>query len=50
MRSLRAWLYWWAKFLGDVNAIQRGPQAVSKRLARRAAGRLTGRLLGKLFR
>jgi hypothetical protein len=48
--ALRSVLYALARFLGDVSAIQRGPDAMAKRLARRAAGKVTGRMLGKLFR
>ena len=48
--SIRGWLYWWARLLGDVSAVSHGPNAIVKRLARRAAGKVTGRMLGKLFR
>lgn len=41
-------LYFLAKILGDVNAVNKGK--VGKRVARRAAGRATGRALGKLFK
>jgi hypothetical protein len=46
--SFRSFLYWLARLLGDINAIQRG--RLGPRIGRRIAGRLTGRMLGKLFR
>lgn len=48
MNKLRSWLYWAARLLGDVNAIQRGPEAIARRLVRKAAGRQFGKLLRKL--
>jgi hypothetical protein len=48
--ALRSWLYWWAKLLGDVSAVSKGPRAIEKRLMRRAAGRMTSRLLWRWFR
>ena len=47
---MRSFLYWLARLMGDISAIQRGPNAIVKRIGRRVAGRVTGRLLGKLFR
>jgi len=44
----RGFLYWLARFLGDVNAVKRGK--VGKRIARRAVGKATGRTLRKLFK
>ncbi len=44
----RGFLYWLARVLGDVNAINKGK--VGKRIARRAAGKLTGRGLRRLFK
>jgi hypothetical protein len=44
----RGWLYWLARLLGDVNAVQKGQ--VGRRIARRTVGRTTGRALGRLFR
>ncbi|MFO7296535.1 MAG: hypothetical protein C0P72_011015 [Clostridia bacterium] len=46
----RSLLYGLARFLGDVQAISKGPRAVAKRAARRAAGRATARALRKLFK
>jgi hypothetical protein len=47
---LQSWLYWWAKILGDISAVSKGPRAIEKRLMRRAAGKVTGRILGRWFR
>ena len=44
----RGLLYFIARLLGDVNAVQKG--TVGKRVARRAAGKATARALGKLLR
>ena len=44
----RGFLYWLARLLGDVNAVQKGK--VGRRVARRAAGKATGKALGKLFK
>jgi hypothetical protein len=46
--KFRSWLYWLARLLGDVNAVQR--VRIGQRVARRAAGKITGRLLGRIFR
>lgn len=46
--TVRGWLYFLAKLLGDLSAIQKG--RIGQRLVRRAAGRLSGRLLGRLFK
>ncbi len=48
--KVRSGLYGTAKFLGDVQAVSKGPSAVGKRIARRAAGKAMGGLLGKLFK
>lgn len=48
MNKLRSWLYWAARLLGDVNAIQRGPEAIARRLVRKAAGRQVGRLMRRI--
>jgi hypothetical protein len=48
MSGFRSFLYWLAKFLGDVNAVKKNK--VGKRVQRRIAGKITGRGLGKLFR
>jgi len=50
INEIRGWLYWLARLLGDVNAIQRGPHAIEQRVERRLVGKLAGRFLGKLFR
>ena len=46
--KIRSLLYFWAKILGDLNAVLRG--RIGTRIARRLAGKFTGRLLGRLFR
>jgi len=48
INKTRGLLYWLAKLLGDINAVQKG--RVGKRIIRRAAGKGTGRILGKLFK
>ncbi len=45
---MRAFLYWLAKMIGDVNAVSKGK--TGKRIARRMAGKVTSRGLGKWFR
>ena len=47
---LRRDLYRGARILGDIEAIERGPTAVAKRVERRLLWRLVGRLLGRLTR
>jgi hypothetical protein len=44
----RSFLYKSAKFLGDVNAVQKGK--VGRRVARRAAGKATGKMFKSLFK
>jgi hypothetical protein len=46
--KFRNWLYCVTRFLGDIEAMQRGH--VGKRIGRRSAGRFTGSLLSKLFK
>lgn len=48
VNKARGLLYWLARILGDVNAVQKGK--VGKRLLRRVAGKGTGRLFGRLFK
>lgn len=45
----RSFLYALARFLGDVNAVSRGPGAVARRAGRKGMGRLFGRGMGRLF-
>ncbi len=47
MNSFRSFLYWLARLLGDVNAVQKG--RVGRRVSRRLAGKSAGRLFRKLF-
>ena len=44
----RGFLYKLARFLGDVDAVEKGK--VPRRIARRIAGKFTGRVLWRLFR
>ena len=46
--GLRSLLYFIARLMGDISAVQKG--TVGRRVARRAAGKATGRALGKLFK
>jgi hypothetical protein len=48
--STRGWLYWMARLLGDMNAIQHGPHAIERRVERRLVGKMAGRGLWRLFR
>ncbi len=48
--TLRGLLYGWARFLGDANAVRRGPKAMKRWVERRIARKITGRLLGRMFR
>lgn len=48
--NLRSLLYRAARFLGDVQAVQRGPNAIAKRIARKATLRLAGRFTNRLFK
>jgi hypothetical protein len=48
--TLRSFLYGWARALGDVTAILKGPGAMGKRIIRRAAGKVTARALWRWFK
>jgi hypothetical protein len=48
--AIRSWFYRVARLLGDINAVQHGPQAIERRVERRLVGKLAGRFLWKLFR
>jgi len=50
INAIRSWLYWVARLLGDVNAVQHGPHAIEQRVERRLVGKLAGRFMSKLFR
>lgn len=43
--TLRSALYRLARLLGDLNALQRGPRAVAKRIMRRALGQAAGKAI-----
>jgi hypothetical protein len=47
-KSVRGWLYFIAKLMGDINAVQKG--RVGRRIGRRIAGKATGRALGRMFK
>jgi len=47
-KSIRGWLYFFARILGDINAVKKGK--VGRRIGRRAVGKLTGRGLRRLFK
>jgi hypothetical protein len=46
--SLRSSLYQLARFLGDINAIKRGPSALGRRLVRKEMYRGAGRFIARL--
>ncbi len=48
MSRLRSLLYFFARLLGDVSAVQH--HRVGRRIRNRIVGRATGRLIGKLLR
>lgn len=48
LNSIRRALYAWARFLGNVNAIRRGPGAVGRRIVRRAEYRTVMRIVRPL--
>lgn len=49
-KNLRGWLYWAARLLGDVQAVEKGPQAIEERIERRLVGKMAGRMLWRLFK
>ena len=48
LNGFRSFLYWLARLLGDVSAVQRG--RIGRRIGRRIGGKATGRGLGRLFK
>lgn len=48
INQLRSVLYFVAKLLGDINAVQKG--TVGKRIVRRQAGKQTSKLLGRFLK
>ncbi|WP_438313694.1 hypothetical protein ACP6EK_05125 [Candidatus Caldatribacterium sp. SIUC1] len=50
LKTTRSFLYALARFLGDVEAATKGPEALGKRILRRALGKAAGGALSKLFR
>jgi len=47
MNKFRSFLYWLARLLGDINAIQKGK--IGQRIARRLAGKIVGRTIMRKF-
>jgi hypothetical protein len=45
-RTVRGWLYFVARTMGDIQAVSKGQ--VKRRVRRRVAGRILGKLLRKL--
>lgn len=48
INKIRSFLYKTSKYLGDVNAVQKG--TIGKRIMRRAAGKASGKLMKKIFK
>jgi len=48
VNKTRGFLYKLAKFLGDINAVQKGK--IGKRAARRVAGKAVGKSMKKMFK
>lgn len=47
INKIRSWLYWFAKLLGDVQAVRRG--RVVERIENRAIGKLNRKLMRKIW-
>jgi hypothetical protein len=47
-KSGRGWLYFIAKIMGHINAVQKG--RVGRRIGRSIAAKATGRALGRIFK
>jgi hypothetical protein len=48
MSTFRSFLYAFARFLGDVSAVQH--HRIGKRIRNRIVGRATGRMIGRILR
>lgn len=48
--TVRSFLYCFARFLGDVNAIRRGPKAVIKREVRKVLLRTAGKAVQRMVK
>lgn len=46
--KLKSLLYKLLSISNDLNAIQRGPKAISRRIGRKAVGRLTGKAMRRI--
>lgn len=50
INDIRGILYKAAKYLGDLNAIRRGPKAIGKRIIRRQVGKQTQKGMNRFFK
>lgn len=48
INKIRSFLYFIARILGDINAVQKGK--MGQRIGRRVSGKILGRLLRKIFK
>jgi hypothetical protein len=48
INKIRSILYFIARLLGDINAVQKGK--IEQRIGRRILGKIFGRLIGKIFK
>lgn len=46
--GLKSFLYKLLSISNDVNAIQKGPKAIGKRIGRKAVGRLAGKVMRRI--
>jgi hypothetical protein len=46
--SLKSMLYKILRISNDLNAIQRGPKAIGKRIGRKMVGRLAGKIIRRI--
>ncbi len=50
MSRTRSFLYGLARFLGDIEAIQKGPKAVARRIVRKTVYRAANSAVRKIFK
>jgi tetrahydromethanopterin S-methyltransferase subunit G len=48
INKIRTILYFIARILGDINAVQKGK--IGQRIGRRILGKIFGRIIGKIFK
>lgn len=48
INKIRSILYFIARILGDINAVQKGK--IGQRIGRRVLGKIFGRLMGRIFK